>query len=94
MQYADVYNQLLEGMQALVKGDTPISGDTHIVKDLGLDSLQVMELVMDVEDRLDLSIPVNVIADIHTVGEFARQVFQLVQANAAEEQPAPAGERR
>ena len=92
MEYVDVYDQLVEGMQELVKDGTEISGETHIVKDLGLDSLQVMELVMDVEDRLDLSIPVNVIADIHTVGEFARQVYQLTQTTAADEHRTATGE--
>lgn len=79
MEYAQVYDQLVAGLQVLLKTTGDIGGETDIVKDLGLDSLQVMELVMEVEERLDLSIPVNVIADIHTVGEFAREIHKLAK---------------
>ena len=78
LEYGEVYDQLVGGLRGLVKEACEISGETDIVKDLGLDSLQVMELVMEVEDRLDVSIPVNIIADVHTVGEFAREVHKLV----------------
>ena len=78
MEYGDVYDQLVDGLHGVVNDVCAISGETDIVKDLGLDSLQVMELVMEVEDRLDISIPVNVIADVHTVGEFAREVHKLL----------------
>jgi acyl carrier protein len=54
-----------------------ITGATIISKDLSIDSLAVMDMVMDLEDRFDVSIPMNVVAEIHTVNELADTVLAL-----------------
>ena len=36
-----------------------------------IDSLAIMDMVMELEDRFDVSIPMNVIAEIHTVDQLA-----------------------
>jgi acyl carrier protein len=55
----------------------PIVGATVISKDLSIDSLAVMDMVMDLEDRFDVSIPMNVVAEIHTVDELASTILAL-----------------
>jgi acyl carrier protein len=40
--------------------------------------MKVMQLLLDTEERFDVSIPLNVIPDVRTVGHFARCVQQLV----------------
>jgi acyl carrier protein len=59
-------------------GGKSVTRDTDLVADLGLDSLQVMELLMEMEDAFDISIPVNVMADVRTVGELAGAVQVLI----------------
>jgi acyl carrier protein len=59
-------------------GGKAVTADTDLVGDLGLDSLQVMELLMEMEDAFDISIPVNVMADVRTVGELAGAVQVLL----------------
>lgn len=54
-----------------------ITGATVISKDLSIDSLAVMDMVMDLEDRFDVSIPMNVVAEIHTVDELADTILAL-----------------
>ena len=54
-----------------------ISDDTDIVEDLGLDSLGVMNFVMAIEDFYDLSIPLDRVAQIQTVGDLMRAVEDL-----------------
>lgn len=54
-----------------------ITGATVISKDLSIDSLAVMDMVMDLEDRFDVSIPMNVVAEIHTVNELADTILSL-----------------
>jgi acyl carrier protein len=49
----------------------------HIQKDLGLDSLGVMELVSDVETRFNVSIPSEMFDKIETVGDVAQAVTTL-----------------
>ena len=47
--------------------DKPLTGDTVIYKDLWIDSLAVMDIIMESKNRFDISIPINVVAEIHTV---------------------------
>lgn len=54
-----------------------ITGATVISKDLSIDSLAVMDMVMDLEDRFDVSIPMNVVAEIQTVDELADTILAL-----------------
>ena len=54
-----------------------IRGETVIAKDLTIDSLAIMDMVMELEDRFDISIPMNVVAEIHTVDELADTILKL-----------------
>lgn len=54
-----------------------IRGATVISKDLSIDSLAVMDMIMELEDRFDVSIPMNVVAEIHTVDELADTILKL-----------------
>lgn len=42
---------------------------TNITTDLDLDSLAVMNFVMALEDRYDISIPLDRIAEVRTIGD-------------------------
>jgi acyl carrier protein len=54
-----------------------IRGATVISKDLAIDSLAVMDMVMELEDRFDVSIPMNLVAEIQTVDELADTILKL-----------------
>ena len=54
-----------------------IRGATVISKDLAIDSLAIMDMVMELEDRFDVSIPMSVIAEIHTVDQLADTIQDL-----------------
>ena len=54
-----------------------IRGATVISKDLAIDSLAIMDMVMELEDRFDVSIPMNVVAEIHTVDQLADTILDL-----------------
>ena len=46
-----------------------ISRDSNFVNDLGADSLDTVELVMELEEEFDINIPDEVAEKIQTVGE-------------------------
>ena len=48
-----------------------------LTSDIGLDSVQIMNLVMEIEDELDLSVPVEMLAEIETLEELADRLCQL-----------------
>jgi acyl carrier protein len=59
-----------------------VDGNTHLASELGLDSAQVMDLIMEIEDHLDISIPVATIAEARTLDQLCDSVRRVVSANA------------
>jgi len=56
--------------------------DAGLTGDIGLDSVQVMNLVMEIEDELDISVPVEALADVQTLNQLADQVSPLLNAES------------
>ncbi|MGE5258832.1 MAG: acyl carrier protein [Hyphomicrobiales bacterium] len=48
------------------------------MSDLEFDSLKVMNLVEQVEDRFDVSVPLNILTDIRTVRDFTVQLQRII----------------
>jgi len=55
---------------------------SDLVADLGFDSLQVLEVIAELEDRFDISIPLNDVPATRTVRHVVAQVAQLVEGRA------------
>lgn len=51
---------------------------SDLVADLGFDSLQVLEVIAELEDRFDISIPLNDVPATRTVGQVVAQVTALL----------------
>lgn len=56
--------------------------DSDLVADLGFDSLQVLEVIAELEDRFDISIPLNDVPSTRTVAQVVAQVSQLLAGRA------------
>jgi len=56
---------------------TDVVPETDIFYDLGLDSLQVYELVVDLEDGYDIRLPDEDLEKIHTVQDVVDLVYKL-----------------
>ena len=54
--------------------DDPVTADTRLVEDLALDSLQSFELVAVLEDHYRLTLSIELLQDVRTVGDVARVV--------------------
>jgi acyl carrier protein len=74
---ADVIREICVHLEPYQVGEKPITGETVIAKDLTIDSLAIMDMVMELEDRFDVSIPMSVIAEIHTVDQLADTIQDL-----------------
>ena len=53
--------------------------DSDLVTDLGFDSLQVLEVIAELEDRFDISIPLNDMPATRTVAQVVAQVASLAR---------------
>jgi len=60
-----------------VAGPVAITAESRLTRDLGLDSLAVMNFVLSIEERLDLSIPLDRMAEIETVGDLTQAIIDL-----------------
>ncbi|MCF6274908.1 MAG: acyl carrier protein [Robiginitomaculum sp.] len=56
-----------------------ITLQSSIVTDLEVDSTAVFDLIMGLEDFYDISIPMEMVSDIKTVGELVNSTRQLTQ---------------
>jgi acyl carrier protein len=75
--YQETLTQLYEVLKPYAKEGQVLTETTELVADLGLDSMKVMQLVLEAEERFDISIPLNILPDVRTVRDFAAQVEQL-----------------
>ena len=56
---------------------------SDLIADLGFDSLQVLEVIAELEDRFDISIPLNDVPANRTVAQVVAQVALLVEGRSA-----------
>jgi acyl carrier protein len=82
--YDETLQITTEILQKHVDAERTIRPSDHIQNDLGLDSLGVMEVVADVEDRFSVSIPNDVLTDIATVSDIAKALVKLQDASPAQ----------
>ena len=54
-----------------------VTPESDIVRDLGVVSLTLMNIVMELEDVFELSIPLDRLADVETVGDLAGLINEL-----------------
>ncbi len=79
--YDHIVSQVIDAIGEIVSQDIDITEDTDLISDLEFDSLKVMNLMEDVEDRFDISVPLNVLADIRTIKDLALQLERLTGEN-------------
>lgn len=73
----DVQADICRRLEPFRTDSRAVTGATVITKDLSIDSLAVMDMVMELEDTYDISIPLNVVAEIHTVDELTDTVLKI-----------------
>ena len=65
------------------EGEKTVTRETSFVNDLGADSLDVVELVMELEDEFDVSIPDEDAEKMQTVGDAVKFINEHTQKNDA-----------
>lgn len=73
----DTFGVVAAALEPYRRGAAAITGDTVISEDLDLDSAKMMDLMMELEDRFDVTIPINLMPEIRTVGDFVATIQKL-----------------
>lgn len=76
---ADIVTALCDMLQRYNKKSLDLSGATKIAAELNIDSVEVMDLVMEIEEKFDVDIPINLLSDVETVGDLANVVAERME---------------
>ena len=73
----EVLREIRKQLAPYQVAETPITGDTVICDGTTVDSLTVMDMIVELEDRFDISIPMKRVTEIRTVDQLADTVIAL-----------------
>ena len=71
MSSENLVDQVRELVQQFVNSDAEVTPDTALVKDLELESIQIIEMLCEVEDAFDVVIGESELSDVVTVADLA-----------------------
>lgn len=74
----EIFDQICELMQPFNQKAIEIKQETTFATDLELDSLSVMDMLAAIEDHFDVTVPLNILPDLETVGQVAEAIKDIL----------------
>ena len=74
MKENELLEQVKEVVQQFADPSLKVEQDTAFVKDLGLESIQIIEMLCEIEDAFDLVIGESELSDVVTVADLSAVV--------------------
>ncbi len=78
-EYQQILALTAESLKPFAPDGAEITEETELANELDLDSVQVMEMSFALEERFDISIPVNALSEVVTVRDLALAIQRLTQ---------------
>jgi acyl carrier protein len=69
--------EVARAAETLLGRSIHITAASDISRDLAVDSLALMNIVMEIEDQFDISIPIDRLSDVQTVGDLAALIDNI-----------------
>jgi acyl carrier protein len=69
-----IVEDLCEMLQRYNKDGIELTGNTSLGSELNIDSVEVMDLIMEVEEKFDIDIPINLISDVERIEDLAKLI--------------------
>ena len=76
-----VRGELLKLFEHHAQAGVKITEASHLVADLGIDSLGVMEVIADIEDKFKLTIPDEALREVDTIADVAGAIESKLQGD-------------
>jgi acyl carrier protein len=73
----NIESDIIEVLKRRVPPGVQVSAQTRIAQGLGLDSVAILDFIMDLEDRFDISIPLDRVVEVENVADLGRAVETL-----------------
>ena len=70
----EIYATLCRLLQPFNSNDVELTPATEISADLSIDSVSIMDFVMEVEDHFEIDIPLNVLSETRTMDDLVNVV--------------------
>ena len=77
-----VFHKICSLLEPINHKSVKLTRDTDLISDLEVDSVAVLDIVMDIEDSYDISIPVNTISETKTIGELVDAIHTIKKEQA------------
>ena len=61
-------------LAAFLKNPPELTGSTDLIEDLNLESIQIIEFVVEIEDHYDIAIDLESLSNVHTISQLAEVV--------------------
>jgi acyl carrier protein len=78
----EIMHEIRDYLAPYHTGDTPLAGETVICDGTRVDSLTVMDMIIQLEDRFDVSISPKLATEIRTVDDLADAILRLCDSKA------------
>jgi len=79
---AEIETGVIEILKNVSRRPIDPTPTSDLAADLGFDSLQILEVVAELEDKFDISIPLNDVPAARTVAQVVAQVTALIDGAA------------
>ncbi len=78
MELTEITETVIKLAKKVDDKDGTLKPDSALVADLGLESVQIIEFLCEVEDHFDIVIGEDSLADVVTVSDLAKLVHHLI----------------
>ncbi len=78
--YSDILQRLCHHLRQFTGPEVEITPQTDLINQLAIDSVKLLNLIMEIEDEFDISVPINALTDVQTVHELANLIHQIKSA--------------
>jgi len=71
-----IFEEVCALLQRYNRDGRELKPDTDLNAELNIDSVAAMDLIMEIEDKFDIDIPINLVADLRTVQDLVATVVK------------------
>lgn len=70
-------HEVARAAESVLGRSVHVTAASDISRDLAVDSLALMNIVMEIEDQYDISIPIDRLSEVQTVGDLASLIDNI-----------------
>jgi acyl carrier protein len=74
-----LYRDLCTILEKYAPAEVELTPGTELSGDLNIDSVAAMDLIMEIEDKFGIDIPMNLVSDLRTLQDLEEVVRQQIE---------------